>query len=336
MLFSERALVILGSIILDIKKVKDQRTRKLLLMVFTSMLPNVSKMIPGNEDSVNGKSGWVISKIWSPKIHTEKNIFNSFKERFKKILNGKKEIDGVLDASMARIYAKTAENLYFIETESVDYIFTDPPYGDTIAYLGLSMFWNSWLQSKVNYNKEIIYDPYRNKKYDDYQKRMERVFTELYRVLKNKKKLSFTFHNRNLKIWKIVIDAVLDTGFHLDEVVYQQQAVSSGTQGLNRKNTLRGDFIYTFIKNTQKKPVKTKKSADGTELIKKHVRKWIKKHDNILTSDKLYEKLIPLLVENNAYTDSDGNIVNIEKELEKYFSYVEEKKNNKIIYGWKE
>ncbi len=44
-------------------------------MVFTSMLPNVSKMIPGNEESVNGKSGWVISKIWSPKIHTEKNIF---------------------------------------------------------------------------------------------------------------------------------------------------------------------------------------------------------------------------------------------------------------------
>ncbi len=336
MLFSERALVILGSIILDIKKVKNKQTKKLLLMVFTSMLPNVSKMIPGNEDNVNGRSGWVISKIWSPKIHTEKNIFNSFKERFKKILNGKKEIDGVLDASMARIYAKTAENLYFIETESIDYIFTDPPYGDTIAYLGLSMFWNSWLQSKVNYNKEIIYDPYRNKKYDDYQKRMERVFTELYRVLKNKKKLSFTFHNRNLKIWKIVIDAVLDAGFHLDEVVYQQQAVSSGTQGLNRKNTLRGDFIYTFIKNTQKKPVKTKKSADATELIKKHVRKWIKEHDNILTSDKLYEKLIPLLVENNAYIDSDGNIVNIEKELEKYFSYVEEKKNNKITYGWKE
>lgn len=336
MLFSKRALVILGSIILDIKKVKNNRTKKLLLMVFTSMLPNVSKMIPGDEESVNGKSGWVISKIWSPKIHTEKNIFNSFHERFKKILGGKKEIGNSINSKNAKIYPKTAENLYFIDTESIDYIFTDPPYGDTIAYFGLSMFWNSWLQSKIDYGKEIIYDPYRNKKYDDYSDRMTLVFSELYRVLKNKKRLSFTFHNRNLNIWKIVIDAVVDAGFHLEGVTYQTQAVSSGTQGLNRKNTLRGDFIYNFVKDKQKKSIKTNKHADTTKLIEKSVRKLIKNNGNILTPDRLYEKLIPLLVEKNAYTDYKGNVVNIEKELDKYFSYTEKKINDEMIYGWQE
>ena len=336
MLFSERALVILGSIILDIKKVKNSRTRKLLLMVFTSMLPNVSKMIPGNEESVNGKSGWVISKIWSPKIHTEKNIFNSFKERFKKILGGKKDLGDSIDSKNAKIYTKTAENLHFIDTESIDYIFTDPPYGDTIAYLGLSMFWNSWLQSKVNYKNEIVYDPYRNKKYDDYSDRMMRVFAELHRVLKNKKRLSFTFHNRNLNIWKIVIDAVVDAGFHLEEVVYQKQAVSSGTQGLNRKNTLRGDFVYNFIKDNQRKSVKIKEHPDTTKLIEKSVRTWIRNSNNLLTPDRLYEKLIPLLVESNAYTNSEGSVVNIEKELNTFFFYTEKKVNDEIIYGWKE
>jgi len=36
------------------------------------MLPNVSKMIPGDLVTVNGKSGWVVSKLWAPKVHTEK------------------------------------------------------------------------------------------------------------------------------------------------------------------------------------------------------------------------------------------------------------------------
>ena len=55
------------------------------MMCFSSMLPNVSKMIPGDLETVNGKSGWQISKLWAPKIHTEKNIFESFISRYKKL-----------------------------------------------------------------------------------------------------------------------------------------------------------------------------------------------------------------------------------------------------------
>ena len=117
------------------------------------------------------------------------------------------------------------------------------------------MFWNGWLRNKVNYEDEIIYDPYRNKKYEDYYSRMKKVYSELFRVLKDERYLSFTFHNRNLNIWKAVMDAVTGGGFHLVNVVYQEQAVASGTQGLNRNNTLRGDFVYNFQKNTQIKSI---------------------------------------------------------------------------------
>jgi len=335
MLFSERALIILSSIIKDIKKVKDVNTRNLLLMVFTSMLPNVSKMIPGNLNTVNGKSGWVISKLWSPKVHTEKNIFNSFDFRFNKILLGKKEIDGSVNPSNAFLYNENSEKLNFIKSNSIDYIFTDPPYGDSIAYFALSMFWNSWLDEKVNYSDEIIYDPYRNKKYDDYGLRLKNVYKELYRVLKDKKYLSFTFNNRNLNIWKVVIDAVIDAGFHLQNIVYQEQAVSSGTQGLNRKNTLKGDFVYNFIKDKSKKGSKTKSQKNATNLIVDNVNKWISQKNNLLTPDELYERLIPLLVKNNAYTDEDNKVVNIEDILKKNFVYDNKINNGLTIYGWK-
>lgn len=331
--FTERALVVLGSIIKDIEEVKNKNTRELLFLCFTSMLPNVSKMIPGNEDSVNGRSGWVISKLWSPKIHTEKNPLNSFKERFNKVRKGKLELFEKLVPGDAEIFNIDATNLKVINNSSVDYIFTDPPYGDSIAYFGLSMFWNAWLKNKVNYLDEIIYDPYRNKKYEDYSVRMKKVYSELHRVLKNKKYLSFTFNNRNLNIWKAVMDAVTDAGFHLVNIIYQEQAVASGTQGINRKNTLRGDFVYNFLKdNNLKQKRKILNIKDAEKEIVKKVNDLIKNRKGFITSDALYEKLIPYIVENQLYADISGNVINIDNLLKNYFIYdfVKIKKE----YGW--
>lgn len=334
--FTERSLVVLGTIIQDIEKIKNKQTRNILQMCFTSMLPNVSKMIPGDLDSVNGKSGWVISKLWSPKVHTEKNPLNSFRERFNKVRKGKQELIGVLDNQKAQILNIDATNLKSIKNSSVDYIFTDPPYGDSIAYFGLSMFWNAWLKNKVNYDNEIIYDPCRNKKYEDYSSRMKKVFLELYRVLKNKKYLSFTFHNRNLNIWKAVMDSVTDAGFHLINVVYQEQAVSSGTQGINKKNTLRGDFVYNFvkdkdIKSSNKYKVK-QNDIESEDIIIKKINEWLKRANGFITSDSLYEKLIPFIVENHLYSDNGNRVINIENLLKKHFDYNFVKSKNE--YGW--
>jgi 16S rRNA G966 N2-methylase RsmD len=334
--FSERALIILGTLIKEIRQVKNRKTRDLLLMSFTSMLPNVSKMIPGDEKSVNGKSGWVISKLWAPKIHTEKNVFNSFKWRFKKIRKGKKELDGKVNPDDAKILNITSENLSSIKSNSIDYIFTDPPYGDSIAYFGLSMFWNAWLGKKVDYEGEIIYDPYRNKKYQDYTARMCNVFDQLFRVLKDKAHLSFTFNNRDLRIWKAVMHAVRNAGFHLENVVYQEQAVASGTQGINWKNTLKGDFVYNLVKDEGRFKPLDKPSKDTQDLIVKNVSRWIKQSENGITSNNLYERLIPIVVENNSYANEDGSIVNIDDILWSKFKYGPIEKKAPIEYVWQE
>ena len=93
MLFTERALIILGNINKDIGKISNQKIRDNLKLCFSSMLSSVSKMIPGDEKKVQGRSGWVVSKLWVPKIHTEKNIFITFQTRFKKFCEGKIKSD---------------------------------------------------------------------------------------------------------------------------------------------------------------------------------------------------------------------------------------------------
>lgn len=335
-LFTDRALIILSKLRDKISIIEDDSMKSLLLFTFTSMLANVSNMLPGDLDKVTYKSGWVISKFWTPKIHTERNIFHCFNLRVNAISKGKKEVEG-LNPNNIDLFIHDSNQLDFIKNESIDYIFTDPPYGESIAYLALSQFWNSWLSSDVDYSNEIIIDSYREKGYEDYSERMLLTFKEMYRVLKDKHYLSFTFHNRDLKVWKGVMDAVKNSGFILKDITLQEQAVSSGTQGINRMNTLTGDFVYTLYKDKAYSP--NNEPLVPPKESKKYVEEVIENlvfNNKGITPSKLYENLIPIIIYNQTYLDEEGNALNIEKMLEEKYVYVESLEESKIgeKYEW--
>lgn len=182
-LFTDRALIILSKLRNRIREVDNVEMRNLLMFTFTSMLANVSNMLPGDLEKATYKSGWVISKFWTPKIHTERNIFHCFNLRVRAIAKGKTELT-LVNNSLIYLFNEDSNHMAFIDNESIDYIFTDPPYGESIAYLALSQFWNGWLDNTVDYDNEIIVDSYRGKNYTDYSERMLTTFKEMYRVLK--------------------------------------------------------------------------------------------------------------------------------------------------------
>ncbi|WP_066895180.1 DNA methyltransferase [Clostridium nigeriense] len=321
-LFTQRALIILSYLRKQILNIEDENIKNLFLLCFTSMLPNVSRMIPGDIKNCTYKSGWVISKFWTPTVHTERNIFTCFNLRFKTILKGKLELKGI-DSNLATFYNMDSSHLDNIESNSIDYIFTDPPYGESIAYFALSHFWNCWLNFKVDYKDEIIIDSYRDKDYADYDLRIKKAYKEMYRVLKPNHYMSFTFHNRDLNIWKSILEGCLDAGFELMGIVLQSQAVSSGTQGINKKNTLTGDFVYNFKKVA---PNKNKHSyqylPNAEEFILTTIRDFLIKK-NGATSSQLYEYLIPIIAKNHAYCNNDGKVINIDNLIKKNFEYIE-------------
>lgn len=339
-LFTSRALIILSNLRDEIIKVEDKQLQSLLLFTFTSMLANVSNMLPGDTKKATYKSGWVISKFWTPKIHTERNVFHCFNLRIKAVIRGKKELLNIKNELLT--YKNTdSANLYFLKDNSIDYIFTDPPYGESIAYLALSQFWNSWLNNVVDYENEIVVDTNRNKDYIDYAQRMEKTFHELYRVLKPGSFLSFTFHNRDLNVWKSVIDAYKNSGFILKDVTLQQQAVSSGTQGINKLNTLTGDFIYTLFKpmdnvSIKSKPTNTMANIDNEKYVEELIEKIIDEHQSI-TPSKLYEKIIPVITEEECYLDGNGKAIDIEKILKRNYEYSSNENNTDLggHYVWK-
>jgi hypothetical protein len=121
-------------------------------------------------------------------------------------------------------------------------------------------------------------------------------------------------------------------GFILENIVYQEQAVSSGTQGLNRKNTFRGDFVYNFLKR-KKKSAEIRNNLNPAVYLKNQISKVISNSGGYMTSDKLYEKIIPFLVNKNLYK-YNGKTISIEDLLKKNFKYQRIRKYDKYKYVW--
>lgn len=72
---------------------------------------------------------------------------------------------------------------------SVDYVFTDPPYGDSVPYFEQSVIWNAWLRLEPKYTDEIVISDSnkRSKGINEFENDINKSFSEIRRVLKDNK-----------------------------------------------------------------------------------------------------------------------------------------------------
>lgn len=76
---------------------------------------------------------------------------------------------------------------------SIDYVFTDPPFGANIMYSELNFIWESWLKARTDNKSEAIKNDTQGKTLFDYQRLMERCFLEYFRILKSGRWMTVEF-----------------------------------------------------------------------------------------------------------------------------------------------
>ena len=101
---------------------------------------------------------------------------------------------------------------------SIDYVFTDPPFGENIYYADLNYLVESWHRILTNSKPEAIVDRARGKRILDYQHLMQRCFAEYYRVLKPGRWMTVVFHNSKNAVWNAIQEAMLAAGFVVADV----------------------------------------------------------------------------------------------------------------------
>ena len=105
-----------------------------------------------------------------------------------------------------------------IPDSSVDYVFTDPPFGENIYYADLNFLVESWHGVLTNAAPEAIVDRFKKKGLPDYQRLMQRCFEEYRRVLKPGRWMTVVFHNSRNAVWTAIQEAMLAAGFVVADV----------------------------------------------------------------------------------------------------------------------
>jgi hypothetical protein len=105
-----------------------------------------------------------------------------------------------------------------IPDKSVDYIYTDPPFGDAIKYGDLNLLIEAWHNLFSRLENEVLWDKLKNKPLSVYSDLMRRAFAEYYRVLKPGRWMTFVFHNSKNLVWTAIQEAIGNAGFVLADV----------------------------------------------------------------------------------------------------------------------
>jgi hypothetical protein len=142
------------------------------------------------------------------------------------LLSFERNIQFILDAAkkfskfraINRVISQSSSNLRDIPKDSVDYIFTDPPFGGNLMYSELNFLWEAWLRVFTNNQSEAIVNDVQRKALPEYQELMEQCFAENYRILKPGRWMTVEFHNSQNKVWMAIQQALARAGFVIADV----------------------------------------------------------------------------------------------------------------------
>lgn len=197
-----------------IEAVSDQRIRLMMRFWFDSHIINLSiqnRYRPEVSFPYNPMTG----VYYVPSLISEASPLTAYENRLKRLTNTFQAFP--LRAANSALTTGTAASLP-LQDDTIDYIFTDPPFGENIYYADLNFLVESWHGVTTDAVPEAIIDRFKKKSLPDYQHLMQRCFAEYHRVLKPGRWMTVVFSNSKASVWNAIQVALQQAGFVVAEV----------------------------------------------------------------------------------------------------------------------
>lgn len=262
--FSQRNSAVLYDLWSRISEIQNADLRRKLLFCFTAILPRASKRyqwspkVPLNAANQN---------YYIAPVFYEWNVYDLFMRKVSAAIKSDSLIFGSLNSS-DRVFQEyvvaSADNLGHLDNNSVDYIFTDPPFGSNIFYSDMNLFQEAWLGNLTDHASEAVVRTTgggENKRVssDRYKELLTNAFSEAFRVLKPGGVISIVFGNSKGSVWSLAQEAFREAGFRgkpvriniLDKGQRSVKGLASGREGvttldlvvsLRKENVAAGDM----------------------------------------------------------------------------------------------
>ena len=347
-LFSKRQLLSYSLLFDNINRIKDLSIRNQMKFIFSANMSKVNLTYMPSEKNgkqVGGGGAAIFGtyRYWKPSVFRELDVWSNFEYRFNKIISGKRHWNSItkgieIKNNLQVTNCSVLEMDKYIDEDSIDYIYTDPPYGGNIAYLDLSTMWNAWLGFEVNSemrNQEIIEGGDLEKTQKNYETLFSESFIQMSRVLKKDGWLSLVFAHKKLEFWNLIINSCEENGLEFKGSIFQPTNNSSIHYKKNPAKVLCSQRIAGFQKTYEKS--KRQQPDDIKEFIINEIEKaCIEKRGAPL--DYIYQKVLDQLHDNYIIHEAKKKgYLNLNKILDDTpLFYYDADKSLYFIQDWEE
>ncbi len=170
------------------------------------------------------------------------------------------------------ISTNSATEIPGLEDNSVDYIFTDPPFGENIFYADLNFVVEAWYAVFTSVAWEAIVDKPKNKDLYAYETLMYKAFKEYHRVLKLGRWITVVFHNSSNAVWNAIQHAMVQSGFIVADVRMLDKQQKSYRQVTS--SAVKQDLVISAYKPTKMLEQRFVDAPEDTvwEFVREHLR----------------------------------------------------------------
>jgi len=266
-LFTRRNLLALAALYDEIARAKPRAVRQKLLFTFTASIPRTSrtnKYIP----HLHMAPGPIVGTMYLPGFYPELNVWRHFAHKAADIARAMRAAPRTPSLAQAlRVRVCSATHLAGIPDRSIDYVFTDPPFGANISYSDVNFVWESWLGRQTARAEEAVVSPAQDKSVDDYRQLMRRSFEELHRVLKPGRWMTLVFHNTAADVWAALLNALADARLEPEAI-----AMFDKKQGSFKQVTSDGAVDCDVVMHCRRRPARARRtvrrrSASAAEVL---------------------------------------------------------------------
>lgn len=204
-----RALAVLWQLIENEPKELREALRLLVLSynaVHSTLMTRVVLKKNSPDFVVTGAQSGVMYVSGLP---VEKNVFRGVQ---RKVSTFAAAFD-VLHGLSGRVTTVTGSstNLH-LANESIDYVFTDPPFGAYIPYSEINQVNELWLGHTTRIRDEAIISPSQGKDVVEYERILTSVFAEVSRVMKPTADGTLVFHSSQASVWQALATSLAGAG----------------------------------------------------------------------------------------------------------------------------
>lgn len=147
---------------------------------------------------------------------------------------------------VACVSTGSAENIQ-VPSNSIDYIFVDPPFGANIMYSELNSLWEAWLKVRTNATAEAVENRPQGKALNDYRRLMSKCFKEAFRLLKPGRWMTVEFSNTQASVWNAIQTALQEAGFVVANVAALEKS-HKGYRAVTTTTAVKQDLVISAYK----------------------------------------------------------------------------------------